>query len=138
MGFTLLEAMIALLVLSIGLLGIAALQAQGLRYNTDSYIRSQATILAYDIIERMRINSTNAAAYVGGLPAAECGEEGADLAENDRACWHAGVAAVLPGGNAEIVGNVGGNPDAYRITVTWFDRQSGEEVDQEWTVVVAP
>lgn len=55
-GFTLLEVMVALLILSIGLLGLAALQLTGMRFNTDAYTRTQATIFAYDIIDRIRAN----------------------------------------------------------------------------------
>lgn len=45
-GFSLVEVLVALLVLAIGLLGLAALQAQGLRFNHDAYVRTQATNLA--------------------------------------------------------------------------------------------
>jgi type IV pilus assembly protein PilV len=55
-GFTLLEVLVALFVLAIGLLGLAMLQTTGLRFNTNSYSRSQATYVAYDIIDRMRAN----------------------------------------------------------------------------------
>jgi len=55
-GFSLIEVLVALLVLSIGLLGLAALQTTSLQYNTGSYFRTQATFLAYDIIDRMRAN----------------------------------------------------------------------------------
>ena len=51
-GFTLVEALVALLALSIGLLGVAALQMSGLRSNMSSAWRSQATYLSYDIIDR--------------------------------------------------------------------------------------
>lgn len=57
MGFSLIEVLVALLVLSIGLLGLAALQTTSLQYNTGSYNRTQATFLAYDIIDRMRANN---------------------------------------------------------------------------------
>lgn len=57
-GFTLIEVLVALLVLSIGLLGLAALQTTSLQLNTSSYQRTQATLLAYDIIDRMRANTT--------------------------------------------------------------------------------
>ena len=56
-GFTLLEVLIALLVLSIGLLGLAALQTTGLRSNEMASMRTTSTMLAYDISERMRANS---------------------------------------------------------------------------------
>ena len=47
-GFSIVEVLVALFVLSIGLLGLAALQAQGLRFNHDAYVRTQATNAAYD------------------------------------------------------------------------------------------
>jgi type IV pilus assembly protein PilV len=55
-GFNLVEVLIALLVLCIGLLGVAALQVQGVRFNYGSYSRSQAVVLANDYAERMYAN----------------------------------------------------------------------------------
>jgi type IV pilus assembly protein PilV len=56
-GFSMLEMLIALLVLSIGLLGVATLQIRGQQFNQVGYLRTQATFLAYDIMDRMRVNS---------------------------------------------------------------------------------
>ena len=64
-GFTLLEVLVALVVLSIGLLGLAALQTTSLQFNTGSYYRTQATYLAYDIIDRMRANGDAVLAGAG-------------------------------------------------------------------------
>src|SRR3989337_3769387 len=58
-GFSLIEVLVALLILSIGLLGLAALQTTCLKYNTDSYFRTQATYFVYDIVDRMRANSAS-------------------------------------------------------------------------------
>jgi len=55
-GFTLIEVLITVVILSIGLLGMAGIQIQGLRGTTSSTVRSQATILANDIAERIRMN----------------------------------------------------------------------------------
>ncbi len=55
-GFTLMEVLISVLILSIGMLGLASLQVNSLRYNQSAYLRSQATLIAYDIIDRMRAN----------------------------------------------------------------------------------
>lgn len=60
-GFTLLEMLVALLVLSFGLLGMAGLQATGLRNNNNAYQRTQASIIAVEMIERMRTNRAAAA-----------------------------------------------------------------------------
>lgn len=56
-GFNLIEVLIALVVLSLGLLGLAALQNMGLRLGHQSYERTQATNLIYEMIDRMRANS---------------------------------------------------------------------------------
>ena len=64
-GISLIEMLIALLVLSFGLLGMAGLQAYSLRNNTNAYYRSQATVLAYEIVDRMRANRV---AAVGAEP----------------------------------------------------------------------
>lgn len=55
-GITLIEVLVAVLVLGIGLLGVASLQSRGLRMNMNSHVRGQATILAQDMLERMRAN----------------------------------------------------------------------------------
>ena len=54
-GFSLVEVLVAMLVLAIGLLGLAALQTQGVRFNHDAYVRTSATNLAADILDAMRI-----------------------------------------------------------------------------------
>jgi len=71
-GFTLLEVLITIVILSVGLLGVANLQMLGLNYNNNAYHRSQAVQLAYDIIERMRMNpdGVDAGNYSGGSTAA--------------------------------------------------------------------
>ena len=55
-GFTLIEVLVALLVLSIGLLGIAGMQLFSLKSNQDSGLRIQAVYIAYSLIDKMRAN----------------------------------------------------------------------------------
>jgi len=61
-GFTMIEVLVALVVLSIGLLGAAKLQVLAVRYNSQSFLRGQAVVLAYDMADRMRANPTAVAA----------------------------------------------------------------------------
>src|SRR5271163_4860263 len=61
-GFTILEVLVSLVVLSIGLLGIAKLVLYSAHANDSAYLRSQATELAYEILDSMRANSTGAKA----------------------------------------------------------------------------
>jgi type IV pilus assembly protein PilV len=120
-GFSLIEVLVALLVLSIGLLGLAALQAQGLRFNHDAYVRTQATHLAYDIVDRMRLNNTNLAAYTGGDPGGACDPvANPSTPDEDLNCWYRGLAAALPGGTGVIAANATAN--YYDVTVRWIDR----------------
>lgn len=61
-GLSLLEVLVSLVLLSIGLLGLAGLQATALKSGHSASMRSQATILAYDILDEMRANSIQASA----------------------------------------------------------------------------
>lgn len=115
-GTTLVETLVALVVLSVGLLGIAALQMTSLRNNRGAHLRSQAQVLAYDITDRMRANrnAAMANAYVIALAATPTGS-GIELA--DLQAWKTTLATVLPGGDGAIV-RVG---DMFRITIRWTD-----------------
>jgi type IV pilus assembly protein PilV len=153
-GFTLLEALIALLVLAVGLLGLAGLQTQALRFNTDAYVRSQATVLAYDIIERMRMrrfntpnNATGVQAmtdYTQAPPAGACTTaiRNTGTTANELICWHADVAANLPGGTGLIArtDNAGTaddpTDDEFRLTLTWLDRSASNPADPNQAATV--
>jgi type IV pilus assembly protein PilV len=118
-GFSIIEVLVALLVLAIGLLGLAALQAQGLRFNHDAYVRTQATHLAYDIIDRMRANRANAAAYTAADPGLACDPTDASITM-DLSCWYETLGLALPGGDGVIAANATAN--FYDVTVRWIDR----------------
>ncbi len=132
-GFTLLEILISMLVLAIGLLGIAAMQLRGLQFSHDAYLRSQISVLAYDIADRMRLNRANAVSYVGAytVPTARPGgcTTNAATAANDLACWHVQVYdAMPPGSSADILSAVGASMAGplvveYTIDLGWTDRE---------------
>ncbi len=83
-GFTLLEVMIAVLILSLGLLGIAALQLSSKKSTHQAWQRSQAVLLADGLLERVRMNPAGAASYHTGLGASALG--GATRASPARNC----------------------------------------------------
>jgi type IV pilus assembly protein PilV len=66
-GFSLIEILIAIVIASIGLLGLASMQATGLKNNQSAYQRSQATVLAYDYADRMRANISSISSYLSGF-----------------------------------------------------------------------
>ncbi len=133
-GFTLLEVLVAVLVLSIGLLGLAGLMASSLRNNHSAYYRSQATWLAYDVIDRMRTNLPNAADYavaLGGAPA------GGGLAGADVADWKGMIANALPEGDGSVE-LIGGGGDVA-VVIQWNDARGTEGlVTQQLRVVSRP
>ena len=94
-GMSLIEVLVAVVVVSIGLLGIAALQVTTLQNNHNSLLRTQASALADDIIDRMRANRNAALAgeylKVMGTPAA-----GASRAKLDLISWQNALATILP------------------------------------------
>jgi len=111
-GFSLLEVLITILVLSIGLLGFAGLQAQSLRTNSSASQGSAATALANEIINRMRANRASAATPAGAYSETRAGQLGvlnpacdtpagclpAAQVLHDLAQWDAAIAATLPNG----------------------------------------
>ncbi len=129
-GFTLLEVLVTLLILTIGLLGLAGLQSTGIRNNLSAYHRSQATQLFYDIADRMRSNAPLASSYVvdtaaTGTEKAEClttsGCSSAEMALNDIFIWKNNIAEELPSGVGQIV-QAG---PLYTVTISWDDNRSG-------------
>ena len=131
-GFTLLEVLIALVVLSIGLLGIAALQGVGLRTSHSAYLTSQASLLAYDMADRIRANPGMIA--VGGAIATADGDcdvdiSGLTLSDADRLEWSCSVQTLLPIGTGSVSRAPSAIPGASTVTVNlgWRDLQT--EVD---------
>lgn len=132
-GFTLLEVLIALLVLSIGLLGLAALQTTGLRSNEMASMRTTATMLAYDITDRMRANpqgildgdyvidSGPITGSVTDCTSTDCTT--AQLATYDLNQWKNAVA-TLPGGLSDIT-QAAGPPLSHTITLRWDENRTG-------------
>lgn len=103
-GFSLIEVLVALVVLSIGLLGLAGLQAKSLKENHQAYLRTQATMDAYQIIDCMRANPSNKANYViavGTTPATP--STGASIAEQDLSAWKTSLGDLPGPGDGSVV-----------------------------------
>jgi len=130
-GFTLFEIMIALFVLSVGLLGLAGLQMSGLKNNHSAHFRTQATLHAYGILDRMRVN--RAVAIAGGydIALASPPPTGSGLANTDRKDWLDSLVAALPAGDGAIATSGG----VTTVTVQWDDsRGSAGSSTQTFTV----
>jgi len=121
-GFSLLEVLVALLVLAIGLLGLASLQTLSIKFNHQSYEHTQATLLAYDILDRMRANPTGN--YAVAIPASDpgCTGTGATCTPNNMALhdlyhWGKAIEASLAGG----IGAVTVSNGIADTTLSWFE-----------------
>jgi type IV pilus assembly protein PilV len=154
-GFTLVEVLVALLVLSIGLLGLATLQIFSLSLNNESYVRTQSTVLAYDIIDKMRSNSVGVSAgnydvgdasvaaskvsSYGSCKTSGCKCSGTsscdagNLALYDVGSWYQKLDETLPGASsnrATIVRDTSTN--VVTITINWVERDV--PLSQRWDV----
>ncbi len=126
-GFTLIEVLVAIIILAIGLLGLANLQIVSLRNNMSAYLRTQAIVLAHDIMERMRSNvqyyNTNPIPnpISHGCLKNQCTLQ--QIAENDLFEWNAAIRAVLPGGmgTPPTPGATINGVTTYVITIQWVE-----------------
>lgn len=135
-GASLIEVMIALLILAVGLLGFAAMQTEGLVAGRKAYLASQAQMLAEDMAERIRANSPDLAGVVAyAMTEADSGTDNscdttacstANMRQWDQYKWKLRLASQLPSGNGDVTVNVGANPYAtVTITVSYAtDRDS--------------
>jgi type IV pilus assembly protein PilV len=143
-GVSLIEVLVTVLVTSIGLLGLAGLQATSLRNNHGAYLRSQATILAYDILDRMRGNA--AAARAGayevevdgggdGTTSGDSNSEGSGvdpIAALDLAQWQAEIDRLLPEGRGSITMEDSVN-NVVSVTIRWEDSVTEDDESSSFT-----
>lgn len=127
-GFTLIEVLVAVLVLSVGLLGLVGLQGVALKMNHGAYVRSQASNLAYEIADAMRANRGNALDYAGVYTTVACDpvytrSSSGSTATDDMGEWRNRLACLLPNGNAEIDFSAGARTPT--ITVKWDETRYG-------------
>ena len=143
-GITLIEVLITAFVMAVGLLGMAALQLNGLNTNHDAYYRSQATLFATDLADRMRANLD--AARDGAYAADEAPDDpgydcetsfpvadscsGTQLAASDLYQWYdrlGDTATGLPSAQATVTCPAPcdtGTP--YTINLAWDEDRSGD------------
>lgn len=149
-GFSLMEVLVALLVLSIGLLGLAALQTTGLKFNHQSYERTQATLQAYDIFDSIRANKNNNSvtnttfdsvalnAQPGTTNCASVTCTDNEMAQYNIRQWNIsnnnllaeGKGAICRGTfNASLSCTVGGT--VYRVAIQWKENDVDMRLDVE-------
>lgn len=143
-GFTLIEALVAIMIMALGLIGLALMQAQGLKFTTGAYSRTQASMLANDIIDRMRVHGDeimrqdsldgDPADYIGAYVDAattieagsnQCADAGdaidpENLVAHNVACWKDLVDEQING--TATIDFSEGSPTLLNITINWTER----------------
>src|SRR5688500_4659516 len=133
-GFTLIEILVTVVLISVGLLGIAALQLTTLRGNQESYVRSQANVLAGDILDRIRANPF---LFREGHYDVEFDQikTATPTAEQDLRTWQNSLDQILPGGAAVSAGQIRRFSVAGRhvveVTIRWSERPQGNGTDND-------
>lgn len=144
-GFTLLEVMVALVIFSIGLLGLASLQGQSVQFSHSAYLKSQATFYAYDVLDKMRANrivalagNYNATISTTGTDTGCYDDTGncstSDMALHDIFDWKQ-LIATLPDGEGSITSTVSATTTKFLVTVSWTDRSTLNASGKESVVV---
>ncbi len=143
-GFSLIEVLITMVIMAVGLLAIAALQFKGMQYSDDAFMRSDLNILAYDILDRMRLNSSNiddytaVAAWVVPLDCtgdATCDPANCSTtivtAANDLICWRSQVFNKFPPGSSAGITSFG---NEYYVEFSWSGRDGvARTIDYSFT-----
>lgn len=136
-GVGLVEILVTILVLAIGLLGVAGLQGVSTRNNHSAYLRTQATTLAYDIVDAMRANVTAAqnGAYNIGYGVAPSSTNA--VAQADLTTWRTNINTLLPAGTALTAAQQSQITQAanntFTISIRWDDSRGG--ASQTFTVL---
>lgn len=127
-GVGLIEVLVAVLVLSIGFLGMAALQVRALSNNNSAMMDTQAAIAAYSILDAMRADRVNAItlAYNTTVTTGACPAVGKTLADYQLHEWCAGSGAATPDGLAALGSGTTGHVHCDKqgncqITITFND-----------------
>lgn len=142
-GFSLIEVLVTLVIVSIGLLGLAALQSTSLTYNLSAYHRTQATVLTNSIMDRMRSNriaantqqynttNSNAASdYTANCYGTVAHCNASNLANHDLRVWKTALEELLPNGQGNITNTIAtGTGIMHHITVSWIDDKTADVSD---------
>ena len=124
LGFSLIEVLIALVIMSVGMLGIAGLYVQSLQAGRTSMFRHQAVSLAGDVADRIRANPSAGIAYAGigadnSCIAANIDCDVVGMAANDIWVWDMQAVNSLPTGDVVVAFDDTVAPPIYTITVSW-------------------
>jgi type IV pilus modification protein PilV len=117
------EVLAALLVMAVGIIGVAALYSDTVGTNTDARLQTQAAELAAEIAKRIESNATGRIGYIGTVgivcnPNAKT-LNAPDAAANEAACWEERVEQTLPSGSGTVNRDTTTSPPSFIVSVSW-------------------
>ncbi|WP_045219893.1 type IV pilus modification protein PilV [Desulfonatronum thioautotrophicum] len=129
-GFSLLEVLVGLVILAIGLLGLAGMQMVSLKQNNEAYLRSQATFHAYDILDKMRANRVLALDehYITSFDQSPDSAVLPGVVYNDLVAWKTSLQSVFPGPGKGSIAMTNGT--MVNVTITW--RETSDQNATAW------
>ena len=119
-GVGLIEVMVTVLLLSTALLSLAVMQKRSLQFNHEAYLRSQANILAYDIIDRARANIDNISGY--NIIFTSDAPTGSSQSDTDLREWLTNISVTLPNGDGQIVCNA--TSHFCSVVMRWTEQEN--------------
>lgn len=128
-GMTLIEVLVALLILTVGLLGAAAVQINALKYTDSSRMTSQASFIAYDMMDRIRANS--GANYTVTPPTSANPGNARDQDLYDF------TTSIVNFGGPTATGSITLNQRVYTITITWSDARAANTANAQRSFVLS-
>ena len=128
-GMTLIEVLVALLILTVGLLGAAAVQLNALKYTDSSRMTSQASFIAYDMMDRIRANS--GADYTITPPTS-----GNLSVARDQDLYDF-TTKISNFGGPTATGSIALNQRVYTITITWSDARAANTANAQRSFVLS-
>jgi len=128
-GFTVVEMLAALLVMAVGIIGIAALYSDQAQTNPEAQLHRKAAALAEQIADRIRHTKEGHAGFATTIGVL-CEQQGklvlpSDIAAHEAACWEDEVERKLPSGLGTITRDALTTPPTYVIAVSWSAPDAG-------------
>ncbi|MBB3048714.1 type IV pilus assembly protein PilV [Litorivivens lipolytica] len=121
-GFSLIEVLVALLITALGILGLSAANLNALKFNQTADVRSHATLLAYDIVDRMRANREAALAGHYDIALTAPAPTGNAIHQSDVRDWLNALSNQLTSGD----GSIARNGRSFTVTVQWDEARISE------------
>ena len=146
-GFTLIEVMVAMIILAIGVLGLGVMQLTSMQNTQSGQMMSQASILAYDMIDSMRTNvpSVTTGTFDLGIDAvtpvavncygADVSCSVGEMATSDVNHWRTTLNASLPSGTGGITTTDLGDTTLVTVTIAWVDPYSAANGNEQISIV---